>query len=68
MAADLGCVVFAPNYRKAPEHPWPECDLDGMDSARFVFTNAERFGIDRDRIVLSGDSAGGYLAVVTWYR
>jgi len=68
MAADLGCVVFAPNYRKAPEHPWPECDLDGVDSARFVFTNADRFGIDRDRIVLSGDSAGGYMAVVTWFR
>ena len=68
IASELGCIIFAPNYRKAPEHPWPTCDLDACHATQHVFSNAELYNIDRSRIAMSGDSAGGYLTVVTWYR
>ena len=36
---------------------------DCYDAAVDIFTNFEKYGIDPDRIVLSGDSAGGQLSL-----
>ena len=36
-----------------------------MQTIKFVFENAETLGIDKDQIVLSGDSAGGQLTLAT---
>ena len=38
---------------------------DCKDALRFLARNAERFGIDSDRIALFGESAGGHLVLVT---
>ena len=42
----------------------PLCN-DCMQTIKFVFENAETLGIDKDQIVLSGDSAGGQLTLAT---
>lgn len=62
-----GHVIMDVAYRLAPE-----TDLMGMinDVKRAIFwmkENAGRFGVDPDRIILGGGSAGGFLALMTAY-
>ena len=68
MASKLGCIVFSPEYRLAPENPWPIGDEDVHKATRYVYENHVEFGIDPAKIILTGDSAGGFLTFVTWYR
>ncbi len=44
--------------------PFPAAVEDVKAAVRFVRGNADRYGIDADRIVAWGRSAGGYLAVM----
>ena len=64
----LDLPVLSVDYRLAPEHPWPTGDQDFAHATQFVFENAAAFGVDRHKIALTGDSAGGFLTFVTWYR
>ncbi|MDJ0756862.1 MAG: alpha/beta hydrolase [Ardenticatenaceae bacterium] len=65
--ADQGHVVMDANYRLGPE-----VDIYGMigDVKRAVAwmkKNAGRYGVDLERIVLGGGSAGGHLALLAAY-
>lgn len=42
-----------------------DCVKDARSSVRYVRSHAQELGIDPDRIVVSGGSAGGHLAVAT---
>jgi acetyl esterase/lipase len=53
LSAQAGCRVVLPEYRLAPEHPYPA----GLQDARAVVAALE------GPVVLSGDSAGGGLAL-----
>ncbi|HTQ93081.1 MAG TPA: alpha/beta hydrolase fold domain-containing protein, partial [Streptosporangiaceae bacterium] len=53
LSAQTGCRVVLPEYRLAPEHPYPA----GLQDARAVVAALE------GPVVLSGDSAGGGLAL-----
>ena len=55
-----GCEVLLPDYRLAPEHPFPAAVDDCLACYRWA---VEQFG--PDRIVVGGDSAGGGLAFAT---
>lgn len=57
-----GYHAFVLNYRVAPyKHP---AELsDALRAVRFVRYNADRFGIDKDKICVLGFSAGGHLAI-----
>ncbi|WP_166409032.1 alpha/beta hydrolase [Labedella phragmitis] len=61
--ASEGFVVFQPNYRLAPDHPYPAAIEDVSRAVRWARQNAqvERFGHDPERIGAFGDSAGGNL-------
>ena len=49
------------DYRLAPEHKAP-CGIDDSYAAvKWVIANAERLGIDANRIALMGESGGGYI-------
>lgn len=57
-----GTQVFAPQWRTAPEHPYPAGVEDVYATVQFIQKNASRFNIDPARIVIAGLSAGGTLA------
>jgi acetyl esterase/lipase len=57
-ASAARAVVIAPDYRLAPEHPFPAALDDAFSSYRWLLTN----GADPRRIGILGDSAGGGLA------
>lgn len=62
--AAKGFLAIAPDYRLVPEAPWP-AQLDDVTAAiRRTAENAHRLGIDQDRIVVLGNSAGGQLALL----
>ena len=62
--ASRGYVCFIPNYRVRSSENSQAIDSvrDAQDAFAFVRKNANKFGIDRNRIAASGGSAGGHLA------
>lgn len=54
-----GMPVMMPQYRLAPEHPFPAA----IEDARAAYQALLAHGIAADRILLGGDSAGGGLAL-----
>ncbi|WP_291288195.1 alpha/beta hydrolase [Enorma sp.] len=62
LAEQAGCVVVFPDYRLAPEHPFPAGLNDCDETLDYLVEHAERLGIDMSRLAVAGDSAGGSLA------
>ncbi|MFL9995455.1 alpha/beta hydrolase [Paraburkholderia sediminicola] len=58
IAARAGASAFIPDYRLAPEHPFPAA----VDDVLACYRGLEERGIRR--IAVTGDSAGGNLALV----
>jgi cation diffusion facilitator CzcD-associated flavoprotein CzcO/acetyl esterase/lipase len=59
-----GAAVYLVDYRRAPEHPHPAALDDTLAAYRALLAA----GVPADRIVLAGDSAGGYLALAAALR
>lgn len=59
-----GYSVFCVNYGLAPKFVYPEPLKHLVKAVNFVFDNAEKFDIDREKIIFSGDSAGAYYAAM----
>nr|XP_002125860.1 arylacetamide deacetylase isoform X3 [Ciona intestinalis] len=65
-AEETGFVVMSPEYRLAPEHPFPAPYDDCMNSTISFMKSSKRFNVDPKKIILSGDSAGGNLAMAVY--
>ncbi len=65
MARHLDLPVISVDYRLAPEDPWPAAPDDGEAVARWIAQNGAAFGREFTGLVISGDSAGGNLTLVT---
>ena len=68
LAAAIGIRVVSPAYRLAPEHPFPQGLDDCVDAARWLGSHGEALGIDADRLLIGGDSAGGNLTAAALLR
>ncbi|WP_234834894.1 alpha/beta hydrolase [Mycolicibacterium stellerae] len=68
LAHALGAVVVSPNYRLAPENPFPAGLDDCMATLQWMVSHAEELGIDPSRIAVCGTSAGGGLAAAVAQR
>lgn len=62
----LGAVVFSVEYRLAPSYPFPTPVEDCADAILQIWRRADEFWIDPDKIIISGFSAGGTLALASW--
>lgn len=65
MARVLDLPVIAVDYRLAPEFPWPAAPDDCEAAARWVAGSPTELGRSITSLILSGDSAGGNLTIVT---
>ena len=68
IAADLGVLVASPEYRKAPEHPFPAALDDAHAAWSWLQREAVALGVDPARVVVGGESAGGGLAAALAQR
>lgn len=64
IAAHTPCRVVGINYRLAPEHPFPAGLDDVLAAVDWIAKNAASLGIEKDRLSIGGDSAGGGMAAV----
>ncbi|MGM9538203.1 MAG: alpha/beta fold hydrolase [Candidatus Onthomonas sp.] len=60
-----GYVVASVDYRKSGEAVFPGALADVKAAVRYLKANAVEYGIDPDRIVIWGESAGAYLSLMT---
>lgn len=59
---ELDAVVVSVEYRLAPEHPDPAPVDDAYAGLVWFSEHADEYGVDPDRIIIGGASAGGGIA------
>ena len=62
--AKAGYVVASMEYRTIPDGVFPQSLEDVKAAIRFLKANADEYGVDKGKIALMGESAGGYLAAM----
>jgi acetyl esterase/lipase len=64
LARRLDCVIVTVEYRLAPEATYEASIEDNYAGLRWLHTHAKELGVDADRIVVLGESAGGGHAAI----
>lgn len=67
-SGELGCKVVLVHYRTTDLAPFPAAFQDCYAAVRWAWHNSAQLGIDRSRIAVAGDSAGGCLAAACALR
>ena len=65
IALDGDCQVISLDYGLSPENKFPKALYQCHEIFSEVFQNADAFNIDKNRLSIGGDSAGGNLALST---
>jgi acetyl esterase/lipase len=61
---EKGFTCVACEYRFTTESPWPSQIHDVKAAMRWFRANADRYGVDAEKIAAMGNSAGGHLALL----
>ena len=61
---DAGVTLAVVNYDLCPGVAMDEIVRQMLRASRWLWLNAEQYGIDRDRLYVSGHSAGGHLTAM----
>jgi len=59
---ELDVSVVSVDYRVSPESQFPDALYDCYAALEFIYSNAEEYGFDKDKVIVHGISAGGGLA------
>ena len=59
--AESGYFVASINYRTVPNAAFPQPIEDVKSAIRYVKAHSKQFNIDPNKVIVIGDSAGGYL-------
>jgi acetyl esterase/lipase len=65
--ADSGIGALNIKYRLAPEFRFPAPVIDTKDAIRWIKGNADRLGVDAERVCPMGYSAGAHLALMAGF-
>ena len=57
----LNCLVWDIDYSLAPENPFPFAAEEAYEIVSYAFEHSTELGIDQEKIILAGHSAGGNL-------
>lgn len=68
LAAESGCAVLLPDYRLAPEHPFPAGLEDAEDALSYAARHVQALAGRSVPLVVAGDSAGANLATIAARR
>lgn len=68
LAAESGCAVLIPDYRLAPEHPFPAGLEDCEDVLLWARDNIANIVGENASLIVAGDSAGANLATIALRR
>ncbi|MCV9880294.1 alpha/beta hydrolase [Brenneria izbisi] len=60
---DAGCTVFSIDYGLAPKYPFPSAIEEAFEVILHVIACADHYGIDPEKIILGGNSAGANIAM-----
>ncbi|MBD8893582.1 alpha/beta hydrolase [Roseibium litorale] len=63
LAIESGLPVLVPDYRLAPEHPYPAGLMDSIAAFRQAFEASASAGVKPGPLLVAGDSAGANLAL-----
>ena len=55
-------VIFSPRYRLTPTFKAPIPQQDVAATIEYVYLNADQYGVNKEKILVSGDSTGGNIA------
>jgi acetyl esterase/lipase len=64
VAQSCGCLVVSVDYRLAPETHFAGSLEDNYTALRWLYKNSDELGVDRKRIAIGGESAGGTQAAL----
>ena len=64
LCKETDATIIAVDYKLAPENKFPASITDAKDAIAEIINDADYLQIDKEKVILCGDSAGGALAAV----
>jgi acetyl esterase len=68
LVRQTGCAILFPYYTPAPEAKYPHQFEEAYACVEYFVRNGSDYGLVTDNIAFAGDSVGGKLCIVNYYR